>query len=258
MLDIPLLTASDIDVRVASISDNKKGLSLLLYKDARVDMRILDHLVGQFGWRREHGVINDNLFCTVSFYDSDTEQWVSKQDVGTESNTEKQKGEASDAFKRACFNWGIGRELYTAPFIWIPGNMIEWTERNGKQTTYDKYAVARIEYSEQREISFLEIINAKTKAIVYTCGKATSAPSKQEDKKKPGKQAAQQPDPPPPPPKPPESARQQEVRKLAREAKMPIKEVVTFMQNNYNKAKVDDLEETEYDLLCSWLMQEGK
>lgn len=115
-----LLKADEIECRVSTI--NEKGLTLLLYKDARVDQNILDETVGPERWQRTHTVINDNLFCSVGIrFDSDNQhEWVWKQDVGVESNTEKEKGQASDAFKRACFNWGIGRELYTAPFIWIP------------------------------------------------------------------------------------------------------------------------------------------
>ena len=97
------LYADEIDCRVGT--DNGTGVSLLLYKDARVDMRLLDEVVGAFNWKREHELINGNLFCTVSIYNAETKEWVSKQDVGTESNTEKEKGQASDAFKRACFNW---------------------------------------------------------------------------------------------------------------------------------------------------------
>ena len=114
---IRLLRADEIECRIGMI--NEKGLSLLLYKDARVDMKILDEVYGQFNWQRKHEVIGGNLYCTVSIWDDEKQQWISKMDVGTKSNTEQEKGEASDSFKRACFSHGIGRELYTAPFIWI-------------------------------------------------------------------------------------------------------------------------------------------
>lgn len=112
-----LLKADEIECRVGTI--NGKGCSLLLYKDARVDMKILDETYGVGNWQRTHEVINDNLFCTIEVWNDRINQWVKKQDVGTESYTEKEKGEASDSFKRAGFNVGIGRELYTSPFIWI-------------------------------------------------------------------------------------------------------------------------------------------
>lgn len=116
-MEFRLLKADEIECRIASIKE--KGLSLLLYKDARVDQNILDETVGSMSWQRRHEVINGNLFCSVGIHCKELDEWIWKQDVGVESYTEKEKGQASDAFKRACFNWGIGRELYTAPFIWI-------------------------------------------------------------------------------------------------------------------------------------------
>lgn len=124
------LRADEIDCRISTINSN--GLSLLLYKDARCDMNILDEEVGAMNWQRSHS--RDNANCTVSIYDSENKQWVSKEDTGTESYTEKEKGLASDSFKRACFNWGIGRELYTAPFIWISANNCNLQDKNGKKT----------------------------------------------------------------------------------------------------------------------------
>jgi hypothetical protein len=112
------LTISDIDFRVQSI--NKGGYATILaYKDSRVDMNRLDEVVGHTGWQKKYELINGNLFCSVGVYDKENNQWIWKQDVGTESMTEKEKGQASDAFKRACFNWGIGRELYEYPIISI-------------------------------------------------------------------------------------------------------------------------------------------
>lgn len=100
-----MLKADEIDVRIATIKP--EGATLLLYKDARVDQNILDESFGVFGWKRSHELIGDRLYCTVSIKDPDTGEWISKQDVGTESYTEKEKGQASDSFKRACFNWGM-------------------------------------------------------------------------------------------------------------------------------------------------------
>ena len=150
------LTAGDIECRVSTVSD--KGCSLLLYKDARCDMKILDETVGPENWQRSHELINGNLFCNVSIWDDEKEEWITKQDVGTESYTEKEKGQASDAFKRACFNWGIGRELYTAPFIWIKSGDVTLTQKNGKSTTYDKFSVEQI-IVENGEIKALSIRN---------------------------------------------------------------------------------------------------
>lgn len=119
MLKFRPLRADEIECRVGTIND--KGFSLLLYKDARCDMRMLDEM-GVI-WTRRHYECKGNLFCEVGIYDDDLKQFIYRSDCGTESNTEKEKGEASDSFKRACFNWGIGRELYTSPFIWINGNV---------------------------------------------------------------------------------------------------------------------------------------
>lgn len=159
------LKASEIDCRVATIGE--KGLTLLLYKDARVDQNMLDEKFGIFGWKREHQLIGDNLYCTVSVKDPQSGEWISKQDVGTESFTESEKGQASDSFKRACFNLGIGRELYTAPFIFIPNEKVNITEgKNGKKTTYDTFSVAEVGYTDG-SITSLVIVNNKTNKQVF-------------------------------------------------------------------------------------------
>ena len=169
-LDFRLLEPSDIECRIATVS--QKGLSLLLYKDARVDQRLLDETVGPMNWQRSHS--RDNANCTVSIWDDEKKQWVSKEDTGKESNTEAEKGLASDSFKRACFNWGIGRELYTAPFIWIDAHDCKITEsgrtdRNGKPvyTCYDKFYVSRIGYDENKRINAL-VIKGKGGKVVYS------------------------------------------------------------------------------------------
>lgn len=163
-MDIRLLNANEIDVRVATI--NSSGASLLLYKDARVDMAILDEVYGSEYWEREHQLIGDRLYCTISVWNKEIGQWVSKQDVGTESYTEKEKGQASDSFKRAGFNIGIGRELYTGPRIWVTDIKIEY--KNGRYVTYDRFEVKEIEYNSNREISKLTIVNEDTKKVVFT------------------------------------------------------------------------------------------
>lgn len=165
------LNASEIECRVAMVKEN--GVSVLLYKDARVDMRMLDETVGPMNWKREHS--RDNANCTVSIWDEDKKQWISKEDTGTESNTEAAKGLASDSFKRACFNWGIGRELYSAPFVWIPSSQCKIvTGRNGKLACYDRFAVESIEYDENRDITSLTIVNQQTHAVVYQYKKSVN------------------------------------------------------------------------------------
>ena len=164
------LNADEIECRVAQVSKNG-SLMLLLYKDARVDQRILDETLGIFGWQREHQIIGNNLYCTVSVRNPETGEWIKKQDVGVESYTEKEKGQASDSFKRACFNLGIGRELYTAPTIWVnKGNYNESTNREGKTTTFDRFAVKSIGYAPNGNITQLEIVNTNLNKTVFTFG----------------------------------------------------------------------------------------
>ena len=145
---IRLLRADEIECRAAMVSD--KGVSLLLYKDARVDQRILDETFGLFGWKRSHQCIDGNLYCTVEVYNRETGEWVSKQDVGTNGEQQKEKSQASDSFKRACFNWGIGRELYSAPFIWIPASKTAITKKGDKFCCYERFSVNSITYNAER------------------------------------------------------------------------------------------------------------
>lgn len=152
------LQAHEIDVRIGQAISTEKwsGVSLLLYKNARVDMDILDEVVGAENWQRKHEVINGNLYCHVGIYSKDKNEWVWKSDCGTESNTEKEKGEASDAFKRACVNWGIGRELYTAP-----KNMLIPCELNERKQPKDKklkFFVDDIDYDGPK-ICYIKIVN---------------------------------------------------------------------------------------------------
>jgi hypothetical protein len=162
------LNANEIDVRIATVKEN--GVSLLLYKDARCDMNILDETVGAYNWKREH--TRENANCTVSVWDSEKSQWISKEDTGTESFTEKEKGLASDSFKRACFNWGIGRELYTAPFIWVSKEKCNIKENDfqGKKTykCFDDFYVSQIIYDEKKQIIALAVNNSATKKCVFT------------------------------------------------------------------------------------------
>ena len=169
------LKASEIDCRIQSIGQNKTGAvgtTILLYKDARVDMNILDETVGAMNWQRGHSVIDGNLYCTISIWDEGKEQWIAKSDVGTESNTEKEKGQASDSFKRAGFNWGIGRELYSAPFVYIQLDKSEYKERNGKLTSNAKFKVKDIAYDESRNIVKLIVVDSKGKVRYTLCENA--------------------------------------------------------------------------------------
>lgn len=184
MSAIRKLYASEIECRVAQCG--KRGdeawCSILLYKDARVDMRILDEVYGPMNWKRKHDLIGGRLYCTISIYDPEKKEWIEKQDVGTESFTEKEKGQASDSFKRAGFNVGIGRELYTAPKIFINLDKGEWKENNGKVVPTITLDVKEIHYDGDGNICSLVLMDSKSGNVKYTYGsptpKASSAPAK--------------------------------------------------------------------------------
>ena len=134
-------------------------------------MTILDETVGAENWQRRH--TRDNANCIVSIWDDKKAQWIEKEDTGTESNTEKEKGLAGDSFKRACTNWGIGRELYTSPFIWVNADKIEWQEKNGKQIPKTRFMVADIGYDELGRIDRLVIKTGKGETV-FTFGQQTN------------------------------------------------------------------------------------
>lgn len=156
-MEFRALKANEIDCRISQI--DKNWCTLLLYKDARVDQNILDETVGCMNWQKRY--VRDNANCIVGIWDEDKQQWVEKEDTGTESFTEQEKGLASDSFKRACFNWGIGRELYTAPSIFIyPNKEIKYKNggkeveefyeyKEGKYTTKTQFKVDYIDYKEK-------------------------------------------------------------------------------------------------------------
>lgn len=191
-----LLKADEINCRVQKLTKTG-GAIILLYKDARVDMNILDETFGAMNWQRQHISIDGNLHCIISVWDDTKKQWVSKQDVGTESFTEATKGEASDSFKRAGFNWGIGRELYTSPFIFVKLNPDEWeTDDRGKVATTFKFglSVKEIGYNNANEINRLVLVD-KRGEVRYTLGQKTAEPVFEKPKpKEPVKVTAVQPD----------------------------------------------------------------
>jgi hypothetical protein len=180
MLKFRPLTADDVEVRISTVKKN--GVQLLLYKDARVDQNVLDESVGVENWQKKYEMIGGNLFCSVGILvdrGAGIKEWIWKQDVGVESYTEKEKGQASDAFKRACFCLGIGRELYTAPFIWISADKVEIKDA-GKDTykCYERFAVRSMTVSDGR-ITALSVINSKG-IEVFSYGKRTAQSATQE------------------------------------------------------------------------------
>ena len=169
------LRADEIEVRVATISE--KGISLLLYKNARCDMNILDETLGAENWQRDHKELKGNIYCGIGIYDDKKNQWIWKWDAGSAGDYEKEKSESSDSFKRAGFNVGIGRELYTSPFIWVTDCNVEKNNK-GKLVCNDRFKVSRIEIQEKK-ITKLEI-KCKNK-VVFSMGynKAVNIPKRE-------------------------------------------------------------------------------
>ena len=165
------LKAEEIDCRVSQIASN--WLTLLLYKDARVDQNILDETVGCMNWQKHY--LRDNANCIISIWDDEKKQWIEKEDTGTESFSEAEKGLASDSAKRSGFCWGIGRELYSSPSIIIfprpdmakKGQDGEFFQKgtdskgNPKYDTKTRFWVEYIDYDENRNIVDLIIRDNK-------------------------------------------------------------------------------------------------
>ena len=183
MEKIRALKADEIECRVSRVTE--KGCQLLLYKDARCDKRILDETFGVFGWQDKYEEIKGNMYCSVGVYNSVTGEWIWKQDCGTESFSEKEKGEASDAFKRACFNWGIGRELYTKIFIWL--NVATKQNSKGGFELADKFAKFTVAHivtdNEKEKITELKIADKDGRVIFSYKAGEKSQPQKEEKQK---------------------------------------------------------------------------
>ena len=166
------LKADEIEIKVKQVIKTEKwsGFAALLYKTARVDMDILDKEYGAENWQSDYKVVKDNLYCGIGVYDKEKKEWVWKWDCGIESRKDpdgnEKKGEASDAFKRAGFKWGIGRELYTSPKILIPADVIVKDGKNYLKDPYATYSVQSVEYDENNNIGSLVIVD-KNGGIVF-------------------------------------------------------------------------------------------
>ena len=240
-MEFRTLKENEIDCRIQSLNEKNGnvGAVVLLYKDARVDMRLLDEVVGAMNWKREHTIIGDRLYCTVSIYNKDTGEWVGKSDVGTESNTEKEKGQASDSFKRACFNWGIGRELYSAPFTYINLQSGEWQKgKDGRPKSYAKFTVKEIDYDENRNINKLIIVDSKG-SVRYTMG-GSAAPV----------QATK--------PKEKYVAGYDEFLKIQKEKNVPPAEITKYVAAEFKKPRVCMLDEFEMVAALKWIKNYGQ
>lgn len=187
-LNFPTLTADQIEVKIKQCGE--KGAVALLYKTARTDMDMLDKVVGPMNWQRTQEEIKGNLYCTISIWDAEKQRWVSKSDCGIESRSDgdgnEKKGEASDAFKRAGFCWGIGRELYTSPFTFLKVPTVK-DDRTGKfklQNPFSRFEVSDIGYNGNRAINRLIIIddNGNTVYSFGTGRQQTKAPEQKAEK----------------------------------------------------------------------------
>ena len=158
------LTPEEIECRISQVSE--KGVTLLLYKTARTDAALLDEVFTPMGWQNNFEFKNGILYGGIGIFNSERNEWIWKWDCGTESNMEAEKGQASDAFKRAGFKWGIGRELYTAPFIFVSASKCKIID--GRKC-YDKFEVATINYKGDK-IATLTIVNPKTNEAVFVYG----------------------------------------------------------------------------------------
>lgn len=164
-LENNFLKPDEIMCRLQTINQN--GLTLLLYITSRAGQDLLDKKFGVGYWGDDYKIIGDDLFCTITVYNKDIKQWVSRTDVGKASYAEKEKGRSSDAFKRACVKWGIARELYSAPFIWVPAKNCKIEKKDNKYITKDKFKVNFIDYTSSGKINELEIVNQDTGEIAF-------------------------------------------------------------------------------------------
>lgn len=174
-----LLRADEIELRVGSIAKNQQSFTLLLYKDARVDYRILDETIGCKNWRNHYS--RDNANCTIEIWDAEKNQWIAKENVGEESNVSKEKGIASDSFKRAAFTLGIGRELYTAPTIRIYVSTLSPYQQSNLSYCAKDFEVTEIAYDDMDRIKTLKIKNNSTGNIIYAYPERKTAQKKKEE-----------------------------------------------------------------------------
>ena len=162
--NMPLLQAEDIEVRPGIVND--KGMTLLLYINSRSAMRILDEAVGPENWQREHESINGSIYCSVSIWSEDKKSWVKKQDVGSASMAEAEKGMASDSFKRSCVSWGLGRALYGCGLLWLKSDLYSAEKKNERWVVKDSFHVDEILYDNQGEIISITIKNQNEEIVL--------------------------------------------------------------------------------------------
>lgn len=263
-IKIRALRADEIECKVAQVGE--KGVQLLLYKDARCDKRILDETFGMFGWADCYSEIKGNLYCSIMLYDEKTGMWIQKQDCGIESAFgDKEKGEASDAFKRACFNVGIGRELYTKIFIWIKTETVPAGKKGDKtlyklKDNFQSWFVSYIETDNEKEkIKYIEISDSKAKKVVFKWGtkgqikvenSQTNITNTQANKKQPETNIK--------PIEQPKVVNKEQLDELMKEANgrgdVVVKIAQDFGYDNPRKIKVEDFERVKTAIQAEILM----
>lgn len=181
------IKAENIQAKVSTVSE--KGCQLLLYKDARYDMAMLDKIYGAMNWQCDYKLVRDNMYCGIGVYDKDKKEWIWKWDCGIESreddNGNEKKGEASDAFKRAGFKWGIGVELYNAPFIFVNVKTVgSKDERTGKvryslEDKFMKFIVKEAEFDDNGKFRKLVISDKQGYTLFEYDGRTPAEKSKE-------------------------------------------------------------------------------
>lgn len=251
-MEFRLLTKDEIEVKVKQVTE--KGAVALLYKTARTDMSLLDETVGAENWQTDYREIKGNLYCGIGIWFNGERGYVWKWNCGTESREDgegnEKKGEASDAFKRAGTTWGIGRELYTAPFIFLN---VETKEKNGKYYLADKFQtfeVSEITYNDNRTIKSVTIVDNHGTVVYGRGAKRTSGAAPDIAPATPPKTTQNQTKPAPAINAPTDNEksagdRRTTVNALRAASKCPSDAIVLFM-NSCEAKTYDDLNEGQY------------
>lgn len=263
-MEFRLLTADEIEVKVKQVTE--KGAVALLYKTARTDMALLDETVGAENWQTDYREIKGNMYCGIGIWFDSERGYVWKWNCGTESREDgegnEKKGEASDAFKRAGTLWGIGRELYTAPFIFLN---VETKEKNGKYILADKFQTFEV-----AEITY-EGRNIKSVRIVDNHGNVVFGGTRRENAKRANNAPPEElPATPPksgqnqakattaaPTPATPAASRKATIQAHMKAVGCPNDPVILFM-SAANKKTFDELDEKQYDDLLKMVKAYGK
>lgn len=164
----PLLTAEDIEVRIATCKDGKT--TLLLFQNSRTAMNAFDYMFGEFGWQCEYYDAGGQIYCRIGVYDEEKGEWCWKSDTGSESNIEAEKGFSSDCFKRVAVRWGFARELYSAPRIVI-----------NNDNKFNTYYCRSIGYDNNKKINHLTIVD-RTGNIVFNWAAGQTLQTQQQEK----------------------------------------------------------------------------